>query len=241
MPLIGFRRSIYFEWLEEAATLACLGEDNAGLRDGLEPIVARTIRSDVARRQTLDILVNIWLGTAETHPRLHARALQLYQQTTAQDDHVALHYGLTLLAFSFFREGVRIVGQALRFGGSVRTATLQEQMPAVVGGLGAVHDACTRITFSLRSWGILAEGDRRHQYVAREPRLALSTPELECWLLADALCAHPAESLPFGDLAQLPELFPFALGLSARAARDCDLLQVHRSGGGWDMVALARD
>ena len=241
MPLIGFRRNIYFEWLEEAATLACLGEDNAGLRDGLEPIVARTIASKENRRMAIDILVQIWLRNADEYPALHARALQLYQQTTSQDDHVALHYGLTLLAYPFFREGVRIIGQSVRFGGSVRTATLQEQMPAVVGGLGAVHDACTRITFSLRNWGILAEGDTRHHYVAREPRLALSTPELECWLLADALRAHPAESLPFGDLAQLPELFPFALGLSARAARDCDLLQVHRSGGGWDMVALARD
>lgn len=239
MPMIGFRRNIYFEWLEEAATLVCLGEDDAGLRARLGPVVAHTVTSDVNRRQTLDILANIWLGTGVSHPRLHAMALQLFQQTTAQADHVILHYGLTLLAYPFFREGARIIGQSLRFGGEVTTATLQEQMPAVVGGLGAVHDACKRITFSLRDWGILVDGTRRYQYVGREPRLTPSSTELACWLLAAALSAHPAESLPFEDLVHLHELFPFDIALTVRAAMGCDLLQVHRSGGGWDMVTLA--
>jgi hypothetical protein len=71
-----------------------------------------------------------------------------------------------------------------------------------------------------------------------EPWLRLSTPEIECWLLAAALDAHPAESMPFEDLLHLPELFPFEIGLTAHHARTCALLSVDRQGGGWDLVGV---
>lgn len=147
---------------------------------------------------------------------------------------------MTLLAYPFFRQAAHVIGQTLRFGGAVRTATLQEAMPALIGDLGAVRAACKRVTFSLRNWGILVDGEKRYDYVAREPRLRLSTPELECWLLAAALDAHPAESMPFEDLLHLPELFPFEIGLTAHNARSCALLSVDRQGGGWDMVRASQ-
>lgn len=241
MQLIGFRRNVYLEQLEEAATLACvMGQDLQAIRTQLDASLAPRITSDVNRRQMVDILINIWCKSVEAHPTLHATALRLFQQTTAHDDHVTLHYGLTLLTYPFFRQAAQIIGQTLRFGDSVRTATVQEKMPALVGSLGAVYDACRRVTYSLQDWGILVDGPKRYHYVMREPRLSPSTPELTCWLLAAALRAHPAETLPFEDLLRLPELFPFTLTLPVATARQSPLLEVQRSGGGWDMVALAR-
>ena len=239
MQLIGFRRNIYLEWLEETATLACMGEDAAAIRETMEKSLRPTIASAPNRRMAIDILVNIWFKSREAHPALHEMAGRLFQETMSQDDHVGLHYGMTLLTYPFFRQAAEVIGQMLRFGGAVRTATLQERIPTVLGSLGAVRDACKRVTFSLRNWGILVDGDKRYSYTVREPRLRLSGPEMECWLLAAALRAHPAESMPFEDLVHLPELFPFEIGLTARGMSECELLEVHRQGGGWDMVRLA--
>jgi len=239
VPLIGFCRNIYFDWLEETASLVCLGEEAGAIRARVDGRVAEQIASDVNRRQAVDILVNVWVKSAEVYPALHAAARRLFQATTGHDDHAALHYGLTLLTYPFFRQAAQVIGQTLRFGGAVRTSTLQEKMPAVLGDLGALQAACRRMTFSLRNWGLLVDGRQRYAYVAREPRPRLSSLEMECWLLAAALRAHPADTLPFEDLVRLPELFPFELTLSARDARHCALLEVQRSGGGWDMVALA--
>ncbi len=49
-----------------------------------------------------------------------------------------------------------MIGQTLRFGDPVLTATLQTRMPAAIGGFGALHDACKRVIFSLRDWGALS-------------------------------------------------------------------------------------
>lgn len=239
MPLIGFRRNLYLDWLEQTATLACLCVPEREARARLEEALAKPIRYDTNRRQAIDQLLNIWYGTADGRQALHAAALELYQSHAATDDHIALHYGLALVAYPFFRQGTELVGRTLRFGGTVRTSTLQEQLPATLGNLGALSGACKRITFSLRQWGLLVDGEKRFEYVAREPLLQPSSEPLQCWLLAAALTAHPSEALAYDDLVHLPELFPFEIELTARAARRCALLQVHRSGAGYDMVLVA--
>ncbi len=238
MPLIGFRRNLYLEWLEQTATLACLGVPERQARVRLEDSLGEAISYDTNRRQAIDQLLNIWYGTAALQD-IHGTALELYQSHPTTDDHITLHYGLALMAYPFFRQGTELIGRTLRFGGQVRTATLQQQLPATLGNLGALNGACKRITFSLRQWGLLVNGSRRYEYVVREPLVRPSSEALQCWLLTAALAAHPSEALAYDDLVHLPELFPFEIDLTARAARRCSLLQVHRSGAGYDMVLLA--
>jgi hypothetical protein len=239
MPLIGFKRNIYLEWLEQAATLACLGTPAAEARERLDETLQSRIQYDKNRADALSMLFQIWYATSESVPALYASAIELFQSHTSRDDHIALHYGLAMQAYPFFREGAAAIGRALRFGGAVRTSTLQEQLPRDIGNVGSLHNACERITFSLRQWGLLVDGENRYEYVAREPPLAPSSEPLQCWLLAAALTAHPSEALAYDDLVHLPELFPFQIDLTARAARRCPLLQVHRSGAGYDMVLVA--
>jgi len=238
VALIGFRRNVYLEWLEEAAALFCMGVDTREVRDRLDGVLKPTVRSDVNRRQAIDILVNIWGPPEGGDRRLREHALALYQATTERDEHVALHYGMTLVAYPFFRQGAVLIGRRLRFGGSVRTADVREGLMAKLGNLGAVKDASKRIVFSLRDWGLLVDAGKRHHYTVREPRVALGHEGLECWLLAAALSAHPAEELPLQDLKALPELFPFRVQTDEAQLGASGLLELLRLGGGWDAVRL---
>lgn len=238
MTLIGFRRNIYLAWLEETAALYALGLGTPQVRERLDGLVVQTVQSNANRRQAIDILVNIWGPPQEGAAHLRERALELFQATTERDEHVALHYGMTLLAYSFFRQGAAIIGQRLRFGGSICTADVREGLMAKLGNLGAVKDASERIVFSLRDWGLLVDAGKRHHYTVREPKVALAHDGLECWLLAAALRAHPAEELPLQDLIALPELFAFWVQADLARVGACDLLEVVRLGGGWDAVRL---
>jgi len=239
VPLIGFRRNIYLDWLEETASLFCMEKDVQEIRMRLGHKLASSLASDPNRRMAIDILVNIWGPTEATPGFLRSQALALFQTTTRRDDHILLHYGMTLMAYSFFRRGVVAIGQRLRFQPSVRTGDVREALLAQVGNLGAVKDAAKRITFSLRNWGLLVDAGKRYHYTVREPRLRASSEALECWLVAAALQAHPAESLPLDDLLNLPELFPFELASARAGLRQCDLVDVQRLGGDWDAVTLA--
>jgi len=233
MQPIGFRRNIYLAWLEQVATMRSLGEAAPAIRAKMDETLAPHIVNNDNRRQTIDILINIWARSGDGNDPLRQRALALFQATTAVDDHVCLHYGLTLLAYPFFRLGAYLIGQQLRFGGATRLSALQERMLAQMGAMGAVAAACKRILFSLRDWGLLVPAQQPYTYRAREPRLRPGEPELVQWLLAAVLAAHPSHDLPLADLLALPELFGFDLPVQPADLRGSDLLQVYSTPSGW--------
>ena len=235
---IGFNRNIYLVWLDAAAAFRAESDDAAEIRMRLEPVVERQIRSAVNRRKAIDILINIWVKSSEIEPVLHEDAVTRYRDTQDPGDRVWLHYGLTLVYYSFFREVTAAIGQIGRTAERIRPAMVTQRLASARGQLGSLEKAVERIMFSLRDWGILAESEERYAVVPRGRALPASDPGLEAWLLACALHAHPAEELPFADLVRLPELFPFRFTLGVGHLSEYPRCAVQRQGSGWDMVRL---
>ena len=236
---IGFRRNIYLSWLDAAAAYAAETPDPAELRARLDPVVAQQIASPKTRRIALDILVNIWGKSAQQYPMLYGSATALFASATQVDDRIWLHYGMTLLVYDFFRLTTATVGQISRYQETLTPKEVKQKLIAELGQLGSLDKAAERVLFSLRNWGILAETEQRYVYRPLRRHFGASTPDLETWLLAVALTAHPAGELPFEDLLRLPELFPFRFSANADLLRRSGWFEVHRQGSGWDMVALA--
>ncbi len=235
---IGFRRNIYREWMDAAAAFCTETADTSELRAHLDPIVAVRISSQECRRIALDILINIWAKSSISHPTLRADAINLYAGTESATDRLWLHYGMTLLAYPFFRLGAITIGQLSRHTEIITPKEVKTRMVAELGQLGALEKATERIIFTLRNWGVLAETDQRYAYRPLRRTLGASSPALEEWMLAVALTVHPAEELPFDDLVRLPELFPFRFALGVDQIRKSERFEVHRQGAGWDMVRL---
>ena len=233
---IGFNRNIFLPWLDAAAAFCAETDDPAEIRARLEPVVGQDLEGVDARRKTIDILINIWLKNRDLAPDLHAEAVNWFQSTPVVDDRLWLHYGLTLLYYPFFRECVVIVGQFSRHGGTITNKMVKRRLVAERGHLGSLDRSAERVVASLRNWGILTASDQRHAYAPQRQSLSASSTDLEAWLLACALRAHPAEELPFADLLHLPELFPFRFTLTVDHLRAHPWFVVQRQGAGWDMV-----
>lgn len=236
---IGFRRNIHRHWLDAAASFAVETTNIAEVRTRLEPIVGATISSRENRRMAIDILVNIWLKNAEQHPVLYGEAIALFADAYTSDDHLWLHYGLTMLYYTFFRSSVAAIGRSSTYSNEITGNDLKKHLFAELGQLGAIDKAAARVIFSLRDWGILAETERKNIYKPCRQALTTDQPDLERWLLAAVLTAHPAEEMSFSDLVRLPELFPFRLSITVDALRTDPQFEIHRQGLGWDMVRLA--
>lgn len=233
---IGFRRNIYLGWMDAVAAFCGETGEIGEIRRRLDPIVAEQVKSTDNRREAIDILVNVWVKSAALHPVLHADAVRLFAQAQEVTDRVWLHYGMTLLAYDFFRLGVRTIGQLSRYQETITPADVKRRLAAEMGQLGALEKAAERIVFTLRNWGILVESSRRYAYRPQRQHFGASTLELEAWLLAVALRAGPADELPFADLVRLPELFPFRFGVGVDDLRRMERFEVHRQGLGWDVV-----
>jgi len=159
-----------------------------------------------------------------------------FQTTPVIEDRLWLHYGLTLLYYPFFRECTVAIGQFSRYEDTITNRMVKQRLVAERGHLGSLDRSVERAVASLRNWGILTESEQRHAYVPKRQGFSASSADLEAWLLACALRAHPAEELPFADLLHLPELFPFRFTLAVDHLRGHPWFAVQRQGAGWDMV-----
>jgi hypothetical protein len=130
------------------------------------------------------------------------------------------------------------VGRFGRIEGEVTTRMVKKRMVAERGHLGSLERSVERVVASLRDWDVLAETEERYVYAPQMRVFPASSAELEAWLLACAIHAHPAEELPFADLLRLPELFPFRFTLTVDVLRLHPRFAVHRQGPGWEMVRV---
>ncbi len=233
---IGFRRNIYLAWMDAVAAYRTETADLATIRTRLDTLVAQQVKSLENRQVAIKILLNIWATSGDSFPQLHQQALALYQQSEKPTDRLWLHYGMTLLTYDFFRQGLIVIGQLSRFSDTITPKEVKKRMIAELGELGALEKATERILFSLRDWGILTETDQPATYAPQRRAFPAASLAMEEWLLAVAATAHSAEAMPFSDLLRLPELFPLKFTISVDHLRRSRWFEVHRQGMGWDMV-----
>ncbi|MBN2549891.1 MAG: hypothetical protein JXB15_12080 [Anaerolineales bacterium] len=234
---IGFNRHVFLAWLDEAAALCCAGTNSAEARAHLEAILAVDTQGAETRRKAIDILLNIWLHTRQINTSLWQDAAEKFKNGPASE-RIWLHYGLTLAAYPFVRECLRIIGQFERAGSTFTKVMLRDRLIAQRGQLGSLERSLRYVLASLRQWGVVAETEQQHVYQASPHAFSTDQADLELWLMACALHAHPAEEISFADLLRLPELFPFRITVGIDALRTDARFRVQRQGSGWEMVRL---
>ncbi|OQX61662.1 MAG: hypothetical protein B5M51_07445 [Anaerolinea sp. 4484_236] len=235
---IGFSRTIFHSWMDATAALRIQTNDPLKIRQELDPILSNHLTGSDAKRKTIDVLIDIWHKSADVSSTLHTQALELFQNAYVSTDHLWLHYGLSLLYFSLFRQIVITIGQMSRIKDTITRNELKKRMAAEFGHLGALDRSVERISATLTDWEILPATDKLGVYRPVRNKFKTSSTEIELWLLKCILFAHPAEALPFSDLVRLPELFPFEISITLEELREHDEFNVYREGGGWDMVVL---
>ena len=236
---IGFNRHVFLAWLDEAAALCSAGYHPAEIRARLEAILAVDTQGVETRRKAIDILLNTWLRTRDTVPTLWGDAAERFENSPASE-RIWLHYGLTLVAYPFVRDCLRIIGQFDRAGSAFTKIMLRDRLIAQRGQLGSLERSLRYVLASLRQWGVVAETEHKHIYQANSHSFSTGQTGLELWLLACALQAHPAEEIPFADLLRLPELFPFRITVGIDPLRTDARFRVQRQGSGWEMVRLEK-
>ncbi|MEJ5241103.1 MAG: hypothetical protein WHS87_07895 [Anaerolineales bacterium] len=236
---IGFARTVKLDWLDRTATLRLETSDAVALRLALDEYLKPILKGGEFRRKTIDVLLGIWHKTETVSPSLHAAALRLYREVYTSEERLWLHYGLALIRYPHFRLVTSIIGQLGRLSNALTRRQIKAQVAAQVGHLGDLDRSVERICASLTEWGLFPQAEKPYTYRPAIGRLHTENNALRTWLLACALQAHPADSLPLEDLIRLPELFPFRLSdLRAEHLMESGWFQVTRQVD-WEMVQLA--
>jgi len=232
---IGLSRTVRLDWLDAAATLCLENRPHAEIRQELDHLVAPAQPGEVERARIVDTLVRIWV---KADPSLKASALVLYPQLSTREDRLCLHYGLILAQYPFYRLCASILGQISRTQEVVSRKIIKEKVTAELGNLGSIERAVERLFKTWIDWGVLSPDEKNQSFRIDARSVHASSTEVEKWLLACALRAHPSDSLPFADLIGLPELFPFPININVDNLRQDPRFRIQRQGGGLVMVMI---
>ena len=111
---IGFDRMIRIEWLDAIAGIICEQKKPDEIRAAMHTLLEKEFPQYTARRKTITVLLRIWYKVPPEHEAIRDRALLLLPQVN-QNDRIWIHWGMTLLAFPFFHDIIRIVNRCISF------------------------------------------------------------------------------------------------------------------------------
>lgn len=233
--MIGFDRRLELDWLDATVGLCQESLDPGVVAGQLRQKLAHEITGDEARRKTVTVLLRTWVNVPMEASQLRDEALQLAAKVNPEE-RLWLHWGMSLLAYPFFRDVAATVGQLSRLQGTFSQAQVQRRMIENWGQRTTLQRAVRRLLRTFVDWGAMQDTDVRGSYDVAPPRRT-EDRALALWLLDCALQAKEAEQVPLREFGQLSYTFPFDLLPFIGDVRRSERFEVARQGLDMEMVA----
>lgn len=233
---IGFDRRIRLEWLDATAWKTGTEENVAEVRKYLNELLKTEYKNKEARRKTITVLTRIWVRVPDEHRVLQGRARKILFESDPET-RLWLHWGMTLLAYPFFRDITTIIGRLLTLQSEVSLQQISRRLAERWGERPSVHRACQRVVRSMVDWGVLDDTSTRGVYIPVAKK-ETAAEDVQLWFLEALLCSEPTPIIPLQQLLQIPSAFPFHLDISIVAIRQSKQLEVQRQGLDLDMVLI---
>ncbi len=251
---IGFDRELDLSWLDLTAGLALEGLDPQQIRQSLLTRLADEIPGEKACQNTITVLTRIWVRVPAEHRALRAEGLALLPRV-APEERLWLHWGMSLLAYPFFRDVASTVGRLLNLQGEFDSTQVLRRMRETWGQRTTLERAVPRLLRTFVAWGVTrALPSARHVYEAPLPRQtsdsALALWFLECVLRSalgvrsgltgrntERITVQDNGQLLLAELIQSPAAFPFDLSPHLSILRRSDRFEISRQGLDLEMIA----
>jgi len=234
---IGFDRKVQLDWLDVTVAQCQIDADPDRIKRNLDRLLENEVVGDKARRNTLTVLMRIWLKVPASQEKIRDEGLTLATQV-APHERIWLHWGMSLLAYPFFRDVAATVGQLGRLQGVFGHAQVQRRMIEGWGQRTTLERAVQRLLRTFVEWQVLFDAGVRGSYNLA-PVHQIDNRDLALWLMDCALRANEAEQVPLREIERLPYNFPFELTAFVGELRRSERFEISRQGLDLEMVAVA--
>jgi hypothetical protein len=234
--VVGISQKIKRVWLDAVLDQLAQTRDKTELRSFLDKQLRDELPGKESRAKASGIILRIWSNIPSDHLALRDRALALLPRISGQE-RIWLHWGMTALAYPFFRDITEIVGRVLTLQNDFTTAQVQGRMLTTWGDRTTSKEATQKLITSLLDWGVLRPTRTKGNFLLSK-KMTTPSLELQLWLLEVMLRASAADEIELQHLLRLPESFPFAFTIGPADLRKCDSFNIHRQSLDTDMVSL---
>ena len=251
---IGLDRELSLSWLDLTAGLVQEGLDIHQIRQELTARLAVEIPGKEACRKTVTVLTRIWIRVPQEHRALQAEALSLLPQV-GPEDRLWLHWGMSLLAYRFFRDVASTVGRLLHLQGEYESPQVLRRMQESWGQRTTLERAVHRLLRTFVNWDVTCTIPCAGHVYRATPAHQTSDSAVVLWFLecvlrsalevrstletrsAERVTPQDNGQLPLAELIQSPAAFPFDLRTHAANIRRSDRFEVSRQGLDLEMVS----
>ncbi len=234
--LVGISQKIKRAWLDAVLDRLVKTTDEAELRTFLDMQLRDELPGKESRAKTAGIILRIWSGIPPERVALRDRAVALLPRISGQE-RIWLHWGMTALAYPFFRDTVEVVGRLLALQDDFTTAQVQARMVTAWGDRVTSKEAVQKLIHTLVDWEMLrATKTKGHFLLAR--KMTTTNGDLQLWLLESLLSAGDADEVEAQQLLRLPASFPFTISVGMTDLRKHERFDIHRQGLDMDMVSI---
>lgn len=188
-----------------------------------------------SRKNAITMLMKIWFFVQKEHQELQKTALSLFPDAT-QEEKLLLNWGMTLLAYPFFKAVAEEMGNFLKLQSEVPSQQLGRQIKLLYGDRRRVEVALSAVLGSLKAWEVVQRGKGNIYTLPR--RIEVTEARLKNWLAEVTLRVSEYKSMPLAMLTSQNVFFPFTYKLSL-AEIDTKKLTIDRQGVDIFMISLA--
>jgi hypothetical protein len=236
--VVGISQKIKRAWLDAVLDRLAKTTEKAELRTFLDKHLKDELPGTESRAKSSGIVLRIWSDMPAERIDLRDQAVSLLSRISGQE-RIWLHWGMTALAYPFFRDTAEIVGRLLALQDDFTTAQVQSRMLTTWGDRATSRDAVQKLITALVDWGVLRSTKTKGHFLLSR-KMTASIPDLELWLLQSLMRASATDEVEAQQLWRLPEAFPFRLSGGVADLRRHEGFNIHRQGLDIDMVGLRK-
>lgn len=233
---IGISQKIKRSWMDALTDQLVQTDDEVELRAFLDEYLRVDLPGKESRAKAAGIVLRIWSGIPVERFDLRNRAIELLPQLSG-DERILLHWGMTALAYPFFRDTAEVIGRLQSLQDDFTTTQVQARMLTMWGDRATNTEAVQKLITSMVDWGVLRATERKGHFLPAK-KAATNIPDLQFWLLEALMTASAADEIESQKLLRLPESFPFSVSVGISDLRNYEGFIIHRQGLDMDMVAL---
>ncbi|MCY3016298.1 MAG: hypothetical protein NT171_16620 [Planctomycetota bacterium] len=191
--VVGISLKIKRKWLDSTLDRLTKTTDEAELRLFLDKQLKDELPGSEGRAKTAGIVLRIWSSVPPQRLALRDRAVAMLRHIPGQE-RIWLHWGMTALAYPFFRDTAEVVGRLLALQDDFTTAQVRNRIITSWGDRATSRDAAQYLLNTLVDWEVLRATKQKGQFLLAR-KLTAASPELQLWLLEALLAASAADEI----------------------------------------------
>lgn len=235
MKRIGFDKTIKLAWLDEIAfSFLDMGEKEK-VYSHLKEFLSGDIKGAESRRKYITVLKRIWIEVPPEHQYFKDTAL-LFLKKVSASDRLVLHWGMSLLAYPFFRDVTNTAGLLFNLQDELSVSQVKRRITSEWGERKTLNDAIPRVIYSLENWGVL---ERLGKGIYRQKnKKIIEDKDVMLWLLQCYLVSLDVETIILENFNKTPSLFPFSYHVTPGDLHASNRFEINRQGLDNDVVEL---